>query len=202
MAETTTNLNDVPFVELPLQAQKVRRNLLTISTVSIIITIFGGLVDIPSFQGFKFNNLTPYKIELCLLLSTLYFMLYFGWLAHSTVAQWKLRRGGLFNESDPNEHFHNKSEYVINSENTINSLNKTIPHLLQRFSDAQIHDCNPETLKEDLTKQADKINGFYTAYDHYLKQYRIYDLIEIKFPLLLGLGAIISLGSRLVLPYI
>jgi len=81
-----------PFIELPLQAQKVRRNLLTFSLATLGIIIFGEIKGQATLLGIKGPPLNPCNINLCLLLITLYFLIYFVFLGHNTTIKMETQK--------------------------------------------------------------------------------------------------------------
>lgn len=81
-----------PFIELPLQALKIRRNLLLCCFFCCAI-FFGATLD-ESFSGggYRIQGLPVKYLPHVMLVITTYFWGYFLWLGWQTFNKWKLRR--------------------------------------------------------------------------------------------------------------
>lgn len=83
------------FVALTDQAEKVRRNLLVLSLISIFSVLWDIQLDsTASIFGFTFEGLTPEKVLLGLTLITGFSLANFLWLSADSFVEWRLRITG------------------------------------------------------------------------------------------------------------
>ncbi|MGE4192904.1 MAG: hypothetical protein AB7E51_05900 [Pseudodesulfovibrio sp.] len=83
-------MKDNPFIELPLQAYKTRRNMLLCSALCWFQIIYSNLGG--DFKIFGKDISIPDKdINLVLIFITLYFLIYFSAQAWPTINEWRIR---------------------------------------------------------------------------------------------------------------
>lgn len=81
--------------DLPEQALKVRRNLITLGVVSVFIALGEVKFDpTSSVLGFKFIGISESLVQNALLLANVYLLLHFAWYAFESVLEWRLRITG------------------------------------------------------------------------------------------------------------
>ncbi len=207
-----------PFIELPLQALKARRNLLLSSILMLIIVKFGDITASPQILGIQGPTLPPFVIKISLLLITLYFLVYFSWLGLQTFRKWKLRLTGLTLRKaigdirTTNRLVTDNSIEQSTAIKQILMITQTLTNELQAIitiKDNGLTEISVKKITEKLTgvkcalenaqKAADTIAPFNKCFWAYQKSYAFHWVLEYLFPLVLGVAAILSMLIHLVL---
>lgn len=94
--EPTEYMKETPFIELPLQAYKARRNMLLCAILCGAQSFGVGFGGKGSFSVLTNElALTAQQFNTALILITLYFIIYFSVLGWATWLKWKLRSTGF-----------------------------------------------------------------------------------------------------------
>lgn len=212
-----SQIKEVPFIDLPLQAYKARRNLFLFS-----ILCFARFNNITFEDGFKIsgNKLVNFEDALfdkVLLFITLYFLIYFFILGWNTFKKWQLRTTGfedsLSNKAsavyagtgvDPTveqstawQNIDPRLNSIFRLLSNISEFNKLkTPQTTTGEVNKLIQRC--EQLRKDIEKnRTDDRQRFVVFEKHFwkylIKSYLSFFFLEYGGPLFFGLVAIISL---------
>ena len=199
-----------PFIELPLQALKVRRNLLTFSIMTLIVVKFGNMTWTPTGLGLTGPKLSGCSINLSLLTITLYFLIYFAFLGHQTQQRWKLRMTGisldeLVNQgvalegaiqTDESLKQQTSMDYIVKKTDGIlkrlNELQK-IPLGNQGTQGLTVAINNLETSFASYKIDKTKLEYVTHSFFRYQGSYKINWILEYALPVSLGAAAVISM---------
>ena len=202
-----------PFIELPLQALKVRRNLLLVSILTLAIAIFGDITGSPQILGIQGPQIPSFWFNISLTIITLYFTVYFYWLGLQTSRKWKLRLTGITLQDvvgsvqrANREKFTDKS---IEQSTGIYELTEVASSIVSHYENLCVGES--EITTEDSTKElanrlsnlktilakmetlASKLEPFNKSFWEYQKSYKFHWIFEFIFPLLLGTIAILAM---------
>jgi hypothetical protein len=194
-----------PFIELPLQALKIRRNLLTFSLASLAIIKFGEISGQATLLGIKGPTLTPCTINCCLLLITLYFLIYFSFLGYQTQQRWKIRSSGstLNDRIKEDTMLYNiETDYTLSQRTALQEIPKIAELIHQDLQSAQSLTEKNElqsgiqqaiSAYNKFNDRTDLIKRFQKQFWQYQKQYKINWMLEYALPVALGSAAVISM---------
>ncbi|OEU69930.1 MAG: hypothetical protein BA863_01600 [Desulfovibrio sp. S3730MH75] len=192
-----------PFIELTLQAHKVRRNLLSISLLSCAILFFGGIDSSPSILGVSLKQLTPERFNWCIFLITLYFWAYFTVLSFQTVRSWWLRKSGYnalelaggyggplvtSEQSTLLPYIASKTQSVINQ---LKEIEEETAEGLSNVAKADFNSklMNLESALKSFESDAKRITPLLHSFKNYQRSYLLTFFIEFIIPSVLGLGS-------------
>jgi|GEM_PF-5498143 len=209
-------LGEPVFTELTDNGQKIRRNLLLFSTITVFLTVTGISVNPdtnPHIYFFELINLNAHKLYIALLIVNLYLLIHFFWICLDSFAEWTLRQTG-----------HAKGETIyswwlkeIENAHALIIPNEVVCEYTSRASNLERHANDRESLDNlrvhtenvrDYLKRMQDIatNGFLEKslkkFDNryrflYYSQNLRWLLVELLTPLVIGFAAVLYLIPKI-----
>lgn len=205
-----------PFIELSIQVQKIRRNLLLCSVLCLAVFFGGEIKTNPNGMGMAVSGL-PLKYQAHALLGvTIYFWIYYIWSGWQTFYKWKLRRTahsridkltdqGLANTTE--------TDYSFAQETVVRFLKNAYGNIIREVEglEGQLADKTQSTQNPTLADRIDRLNRnirefeknseqakkFSISFWSYQKSLIVDWLIEYWLPIILGIIAIIAVFAHL-----
>jgi hypothetical protein len=204
-----------PFIELPEQTQKIRRNLLAVSIISITIVLFGGVTGDPEIAGLKIEGLDSKVLHVCILCIITYEFCYFCFLSRRIIHQWWLRSTG-FSELEVMGGY--GGAITLPEQNTILAYieikTKTAIEQLERLrikSSTNVSESTYASLKGDIVslnnnlksfnEDAKAITPFIEHFKKYQREYIGNFIFEFIIPAILGFMAMCFMMYQVAIDY-
>ena len=199
-----------PFIELPLQALKVRRNLLTFSIASLAVVKYGEIHGKFKFLNIEGPELSACTINWLLLVITTYFLVYFFFLGYQTQHKWKLRMTGLCLEDFTVETIHLENslqtDESLKQNTAMEDIVKRTNEIIKKLDGLQkipMGNQDVQGLKEATNNLKDAFNSYNVdkeklkhvthSFFKYQNNYKANWILEYALPVSLGVAAVISM---------
>lgn len=173
-----------PFIELPLQALKTKRNLLICCILCCAVFFGGEIQSLPSALGTQVTGLPLSKLPIGLFFITLYFEISFWWLGRQTYQKWKLRLTGrnvVQNASDEVS----KDEKTSQTDHTI-SHDTIIKRIDLIFKWLEQHGASLGNHRVGIEKHLSSLPSFVKSFWQYQDDLKWNWILEYWFPLVFG----------------
>lgn len=221
-----------PFTpEFTDYVQKIRRNSIAISSISLVMTIAGVTISSDfATSGFKISGLDDKTVKLILLILTLYWLVHFIWCAADYFAEWRLRLTEV--QIDPGTWDHIPAEdpgpksrkstmlkWLFHRQQPLQSFAIDLEDIKTKLENHKISDTEKTQILQNIDAGIMSIQNFTRAPidEQVTKSLRNFDTwlrrlnnsqsirwitIELLMPVVLGLAAVLTLAIKVIQQYI
>lgn len=221
-----------PFIpEFTDYVQKIRRNSIAISSISLVMIVAG--VSISSdfaTSGFKISGLDDKTVKLILLILTSYWLVHFIWCAADYFAEWRLRltevqmNPGTWEyvpgeDPGPRSRQSTMLKWLFHRQQPLQSFTVDLEDIKAKLENHEIDDTERKRVIQNIDSGIRSIQDFsrVPVDEQVIKSIRKFDTwlrrlnnsqsirwitIELLMPVVLGLAAVITLATKVIPQYI